>query len=293
VATPIYHGFGMAALVLSVVLGVKIQIMPRFNAEKAVFLIKKHKITLITLVPSMLYKLLDESKNNLESLRCIVSGGAPLPLNLIKTVLQNPDYQLFNLYGTSEAGFCILAQADDLKKHPTTIGRPIIGVKTLILNDKNEQVLENEMGRLCLKTRWSIIEKSTQNGLDKNWVETGDLAYKNAENYYFLCGRTDEMMVVGGENVYPITIENVLLEHPAIAQAVVVAQNDTTAGQRPKAFVLLAEGMTLADEHTPTEADLIDFLKKRLARFQIPQNIVFVTFFHCTEIGKIDKRKLS
>jgi fatty-acyl-CoA synthase len=127
--------------------------------------------------------------------------------------------------------------------------------------------------------------------LDKNWVETGDLAYKNAENYYFLCGRTDEMMVVGGENVYPITIENALLEHPAIAQAVVVAQNDITAGQRPKAFVLLAEGIT--DGHVPTEADLIDFLKKRLARFQIPQNIVFVTFFHCTEIGKIDKRKLS
>jgi fatty-acyl-CoA synthase len=287
VATPIYHGFGMAALILSVVLGVKIQIMPRFNAKKANFLIKKDKIAVITLVPSMLYKLLEEGKNGLESLRCIISGGAPLPVNLVKTVLQTPDCQLFNLYGTSEVGFCILAKREDLEKQPTTIGKPIIGVKTLILNNKNEAVLNNEIGRLCIKTRWSIIEKN-----NRNWIETGDLAYKNTDNYYFLCGRTDEMMVVGGENVYPMTIENALLEHPLVAQTVVIAQSDVIVGQRPKVFVLLYDKSASCSEKTLTEGDLLAFLQIRLARFQMPKNIVFVTHFDYTEIGKIDKRKL-
>jgi fatty-acyl-CoA synthase len=287
VATPIYHGFGMAALILSVVLGVKIQIMPRFDAKKAIFLIKKNKISVITLVPSMLHKLLEESKNDLESLRCIISGGAPLLTNLIKTVLQKSDCQLFNLYGTSEVGFCILAKREDLEKQLTTIGKPIIGVKILILNNKNEAILNHEIGRLCIKTRWSIIEKN-----NKNWIATGDLAYKNADNYYFLCGRTDEMMVVGGENVYPITIENALLEHPLVAQAVVIAQSDAIAGQRPKAFVLLYEKSASDSEKRLTEADLLAFLQIRLVRFQMPKNIVFVTNFDYTEIGKIDKRNL-
>jgi fatty-acyl-CoA synthase len=287
VAIPIFHGFGMAALILSVVLGVKIQLMPRFDTKKAVLLIKKQQIAVITLVPSILQKLLNEGEQHLESLRCIVSGGAPLSANLVKTVTQTLDCQLFSLYGTSEAGFCILAKPKHLEKLPTTIGKPIIGVKTLILNDKNQSIADDQIGRLCIKTRWSIIEKIT-----KNWVETGDLAYKNAENYYFLSGRIDDMMVIGGENVYPITIENALLEQPDIAEAVVIAQSDTIAGQRPKAFVILSNKPASAGKNMPTEADLLLFLQTRLARFQMPKNIVFVTDFCYTAIGKVDKRKL-
>ena len=287
VATPIYHGFGMAALILSIFLGVKIQLMPRFDAQKAAFLIKKQRIAVITLVPSILQKLLNEGKQQLESVRCIVSGGAPLPVNLVKIIAQTLDCQLFSLYGTSEVGFCVLANPNDLKNLPTTTGKPITGVKTLILNDKNEEVAVGKIGRLCIKTRWSVIEKAA-----KNWIETGDLAYKNGGNYYFLCGRIDDMMIIGGENVYPITIENALLEHPDIAEAVVIAQSDAIAGQRPKAFVVRSENTASASVITPTEADLLLFLQSRLARFQMPKNIVFVTDFMYNELGKIDKRKM-
>src|SRR5262249_48380654 len=144
---------------------------------------------------------------------------------------------LFNLYGTSEGGFAIMASPDVLARKPESIGRPVRGVRARIVNGAEREVGEMKVGRLCLRSSWTTSKK--------NWVETGDLAYRDAGGDVFLCGRADDMIVSGGENVYPIELENVLARHAEIAAVAVVGMADPEFGQRLKAVVVAKEGSPL------------------------------------------------
>lgn len=275
IATPIYHGFGIATLCMSVLLGATIFINKRFNAVKVCQLINKYNIEVITLVPLMLSRMMNYSTTQLRSLRCIITGGAPIAVTLVQRTINQLGEVLYNLYGTSEAGICMIATPNDLINHPSTIGKPITGLSTKLMNNGKEDAIK---GELYIKCAWS-----TQG---KNWIATGDIAQKDRENNYYLNGRIDDMIVSGGENVYPFEIEQFLINHPDINDLAVISVNDEEFGQRLVAFVVLAAYAKQSED------TLKDWLKPQIARYQMPKKIYIIDELPMTHIGKVDRKQL-
>ncbi|GAA4467579.1 AMP-binding protein [Nemorincola caseinilytica] len=280
IATPIYHGYGLAAMFISVLLGSHMFLTQRFHAPTACALIATHKIEVATLVPLMLHRMLGHDAHALHSLQCIISGGAPLHPALVRHTAATLGHKLFDLYGTSEAGICIMATPADLAHAPASIGRPVTGVQVRILDAQDRVVPLGMSGRICIRNAWSVTSAAG------TWVETGDVGHMDTQGYIYLRGRVDDMIVSGGENVYPVTLEHVLLQHPHIREAAVIGVPDADFGQRLRAFIVVADGCGL------TEDDLREWLARQVARYQLPRDIVFLQELPYTPLGKPDKRKL-
>jgi fatty-acyl-CoA synthase len=286
IATPIYHGFGVASLFIGVALGSTMYFTSRFKAEPACELIERERVEVVVLVPLMLQRMLQIDSGSLASLQCIVTGGALLNPLLAQETFQRLGAILFNLYGTSEAGFCIMATADILAKKPGSIGKPVRGVRAKVVDNidsPKEQLSRrilgaNTIGRLCIRSAWTTNKK--------NWIETGDLAYQDLDGDLFLCGRVDDMIVSGGENVYPIELENIIILHPDVESVGVVGISDPEFGQRLKAVIKKNKDGTL-DRST-----LLAWLKPRVARYQMPAIVEFRDELPYTALGKLDKKSL-
>ncbi|MFP3388526.1 AMP-binding protein [Brevibacillus sp. SIMBA_040] len=279
-ATPIYHGYGIAFLLLFIALGKKIVITSGFDAKKACDLIKKHRAEVVTIVPLMIHKMLKHDAESLQSLACIASGGAELNQKLVAHVRSILGAVLYNLYGTSEAGLNIIATPEDLHYSAKTLGRKIKGTHLHVLNDQKKKCRVGEIGQLCVKNKWSMRNRS------RSWIETGDLGYRDEQGYYFLVGRVDDMVVSAGENVYPIELEQVLIQHSLVEDVAVFGVPDDMFGQRLKAVVQLVHNAAL------TEEELRDWMRPLVARYQMPKEIVFVDQISYTHLGKRDKKQL-
>lgn len=281
IAVPIYHGYGLATLFLFVALGKKILIRRGFNVEKACTLIHGYQVETTVVVPLMVYKMVRHDAASLKSLACIASGGAELNPKSACEILEKLGDVLYNLYGTSEAGLTTIAAPQDLKADPHSIGRIIPGVRLKIRDQQGRNVSDGEIGGFHVKTRWSMRNKKS------SWIFTGDTGYRHPNGLYFLCGRSDDMIVSAGENVYPIEVERILTAHPNISEAAVVAVCDENFGQRLKAFILPRENAVI------TQEELYEWLRTRAARFQIPREIVFVESMPYTPLGKLDRKQLQ
>jgi fatty-acyl-CoA synthase len=278
IATPIYHGFGLASLFMGVILGAEIYLTERFDAARACSLVARNRVEAVTLVPLMLQRMLKSDPGSLSPLRRIISGGAWLSPALARETLGRLGPILFNLYGTSEAGFCIMAEPDVLARKPESIGKPVWGVRAIIVDDSGREVDGGAIGRLRIKSAWATSRNS--------WIETGDLAYRDPEGDIFLGGRADDMIVSGGENVYPVELENVLVQHLDVDAVAVVGIPDEEFGQRLKAVVVKKRGAAL------DLGALRDWLRQRVARHQMPAAIEFRDQLPHTPLGKIDKQAL-
>ncbi|KAB2336381.1 AMP-binding protein [Cytobacillus depressus] len=281
IATPIYHGYGIAVLFLFFALGKKVVVSNGFQTTKACRLIREHKVEVVTVVPLMLHKMLKNHAEDIRTLACIASGGAELNPNLTAEVFHQLGDVLYNLYGTSEAGLNMIATPMDLKYSPYTIGKIINGVRLKVLDQNKKEVPPGTVGQFCVKSESSMKNRNS------NWIETGDVGYQDQNGYYFLCGRMDDMVVSGGENVYPIELEKILNKHPLLEDVAVVGVSDEQFGQRLKAFVQPAGNTTLIKE------ELIEWLRPRVARFQMPKEIVFIDSMPYTALGKLDKKQFK
>ncbi|MDF2672997.1 MAG: acyl-CoA synthetase (AMP-forming)/AMP-acid ligase [Clostridiales bacterium] len=281
IATPIYHGYGIAVLLLFITLGKKVIINNGFDAKKACCLIREHNVEVVTVVPLMVYKMLKNSAEDLKSLTCIVSGGAELNPKLVDETFSKLGDVMYNLYGTSEAGLNIIATPQDLKYSVNTIGKKINGVKLKILDNCKREVEVGKTGQFCIKNKWSMRNRNN------SWIETGDLGYRDKNSYYFLCGRVDDMIVSAGENVYPIEVEQVLINHPQVEDVAVIGISDEKFGNRLKAFILPVKNSNI------TREEIFEWLHNRVARFQVPKEITFVDNLPYTTLGKLDKRQLK
>ena len=279
IATPIYHGFGLSALIMSVTLGVKILLQERFNANRAVSSMLKHQVEVLIVVPVMLQRFITRDKLDLIYVRCILCGGAQLSPSLVQMTLNNYQYNIANLYGTSEAGFSVMATREELTYHPNTIGQAIQGVRLKIVDEQTQELPQGKVGQLYIKSSW------TMNSQDA-WIPTGDLGYVDANGYYFLCGRSDDMIVSGGENVYPIELENILLKHPAVKEVAAIGIADQEFGQRLKAFVVLNP------QQSSTVEELLAWLKENCARYQFPKTLECLEALPRTALGKVDRKQL-
>lgn len=273
IGTPIYHGYGIAILLVCITSGKKAVICRGFDSKKACALILQHQVEVLTVVPLMLDKLLKHNVDDLKSLACVASGGAKLQPRLINETFTKLGDVLYNLYGTSEAGLTMVATPHDLKYSTLTIGKKINGVGLKVLDLNMQEIEIGKVGQFCIKN------KST-------WIETGDLGYKDHQGYYFLCGRNDDMIVSGGENVYPIELEQVLIMHPLVEDLAVIGMSDEEFGQRLKAFVVV-------ENTSVSEEELLEWLRSRTSRFQLPRTIIFVDRIPYTELGKQNKKLLK
>lgn len=281
IATPIYHGYGLASLIVSAILGIELSLLNKYKTEDACKLIRENKIEAVILVPLMLQRMLKHDRSTFYTVKCILSGGAPLDANLTCYTLQELGDVLYNLYGTSEAGFSVLAKPHDLRKYPTTIGKPIRGVSIKIVDNNQRKSKIGTVGMVCIKNQWVMDNKSNQ------WVSTGDLGYIDKDGYVFLRGRSDNMIVSGGENVYPEELEKVLMQNELIECASVIGIPDVEFGQRLKAFVVLKEKSKL------TEDMLLKWLIAKVARYQMPAHLRIIDSLPMSSTGKVDKKKLS
>ncbi len=263
IATPLYHGFGLAAYIASVALGATVTLVPKFDKETVVRLLLQQKVQVWVTVPTLLRRLLDSSQLERIYTRLVLSGG-----------------KLANLYGTSEAGFCVLATPEDLQAHPDSIGRTIAGAQLRIVDEENNVLPTGKIGRLQVQAAWRSKQAAEQ------WVDSDDLAKQNEAGYYFLQGRQSDRVVSGGINVYPLVVQQLLEQHPAVAQSAVVGIPDEDFGERLAAYVVLAPGAALS------EAALRDWLNNRSSKEQRPKYITFLEALPTTPLGKLDKRAL-
>ena len=281
IATPVYHGYGLAALLTSVALGCTVHLRRHFDAADACRLFTRHHVEVVALVPLMLRRMLQHDAGSLKGLRCIISGSAPLPPALVQATTEQLGQVLFNLYGTSEAGFSVLATPADLAAHSGTIGRGIHGVEVSIANDAGREAADGTIGHLHIKSKWTTAVAHN------HWIATGDMAYRTADGLLFLCGRTDDMLVSGGENVFPSVLEDALGQHPQVSEVAVIGIPDDEFGQRMKAFVVALANSELS------AAQLMQWLRPRVARYQMPAYIDIVTALPYTALGKPDKKQLQ
>lgn len=274
ISLPFYHGFGLSTLIISLVMGKKVCLQKRFDAIKTLEIIQREQIEVMPIVPAMLSRFwqIENAKEKTKSLRCLISGGDRLPKSLIDTTHKEIGEVLFNLYGTSEAGFFMLATPKELASFDeTTLGKPIQGVDCKIKNLNKEGI-----GTLWVRSRWAMHGKQNQ------WQNTGDLVSQNSEGYFFHHGRADRMVVCGGENVQPEHIEQVLLSHPMIIAARAFNVPDHNFGN------VIHTEIECTPKATLTEATLRNWLRPQLSRAEMPHSIRFKTI----EILSTGKQKL-
>lgn len=279
IATPIYHGYGIAMLFSLLALGKTVVIDRGFTAKRACTLIRTHDVQVVTVVPLMVDKMLKQGADDLASLTCIASGGAALSPKLVDEVNRQLGPVLYNLYGTSEAGLNMIATPEDLSYSRKTIGRAIEGIEIKVLDENQEEVIRGTIGQFCIKNKWSMRNS------EYDWIQTGDLGYKDHNGYYFLRGRTDDMIVSAGENVYPIEVEQVLIHHKFVEDVAVIGIQDERFGERLRAFVQVNEDIL-------TEEALVEWLRPRVARYQMPKEVIFIDEMPYTVLRKLDKKKL-
>ncbi|CAM5201680.1 Acyl-CoA synthetase (AMP-forming)/AMP-acid ligase II OS=Ureibacillus acetophenoni OX=614649 GN=SAMN05877842_102453 PE=3 SV=1 [Ureibacillus acetophenoni] len=281
IATPIYHGYGMAILLLFIPLGKKIIIRRKFDAAESCNLIREHRVEVITVVPTILKRLIETNKNDLKSLRCIASGGAKLNQKLINDTIGTLGKVLYNLYGTTEAGLNFIATPEDLIYSTSTIGKPIDGMKLKVLDLNMEEVEVGKVGQICIRNTWSMRNS------EYRWIETGDLGYHDQNGYYFLGGRIDDMIISGGVNVYPSFVEQILTQHPSIEDAAVIGIDDDEFGQRLNAFLVIAKSAS-----TVTKQEIQEWLRTKVSKFELPKEIEIVDELPYSALGKLDRKQL-
>ena len=263
ISLPFYHGFGLSTLIISLLMGKKICLQKRFDALQTLAIIQQEKIEVMPIVPAMLSRFwqIEGAKKKMKSLHCLISGGDRLPKSLIDTTHKEIGEVIFNLYGTSEAGFFMLANPKELASFKeTTLGKTIRGVDCKI-KDCNRQGI----GTLWVRSRWAM------RGLRNQWQNTGDLVSQNSEGYFFHHGRADRMIVCGGENVQPEHIEQVLLSHPMIIAARAFTVPDPNFGN------VIHTEIECTPKTTLTESTLLNWLRPQLSRAEMPHSIRFKT----------------
>lgn len=280
IATPIFHGYGIAILLTMLALGKKVVITERFDAATACTLVHRHAVDVITVVPVMIGKMLEAGPEKLGTLKCIASGGAVLNPRLAKGVADSLGGVLFNLYGTSEAGLNLIAGPQDLAYDAATVGKSIRGTQMAVLENGIAKK-PGEIGQLCVRNSWSM------NNRKSGWIQTGDLGWRDEKGYFYLAGRTDDLIISGGINIYPAEIEQALLAHPSIKDAAVVGVPEERYGAVVKAFIQKDEGSAL------DQRAVVEWLRPMLAKYQLPRSVEFVSKLPYTDIGKLNRKILK
>lgn len=261
VALPFYHGFGLGVLIIALAMGKKICMSRHFHTDEALETIAREQVEVLPIVPTMLSRMWqsDNASKRMKTVKCIISGGDRLEKKLVDETHRHLGPVMYNLYGTSEAGFFMLATPADLDANAeSTLGKPIHGVECDV-----RELRENGVGTLWVRSKWAMI------GQQNRWQSTGDLVYRNERGYFFHCGIDKNMVVCGGENVFPESVEQIINRHPYVVASKVYGVPHEDFGSVLNAVVELRDGVSL------TEEELKGWVRTKLSRAEMPHHIEF------------------
>jgi fatty-acyl-CoA synthase len=296
VLCPLYHSMAPAFVMMVTAVGGCCVVVKHFDPEETLRLIERERITSTLVVPTMLARILalppgTLRKYDTSSLRWIMSGAAPLPVELARRVEETFGHVLYNFYGATETGLVTLALPGEHTARPGTIGRLVGGNRVRLLDPDGREVPDGQVGELYT---WNPM---IMDGYYKNpeanraaqrdgMISVGDLAYRDRDGYYYLADRKADMVISGGVNIYPWEIEQRLHAHPAVAEAAVVGVPDAEWGESLAAFVVLHPGKSASAE------DLIAWVQETLADYKRPRTVTFVDTLPRNPTGKVLKREL-
>jgi acyl-CoA synthetase (AMP-forming)/AMP-acid ligase II len=294
IAAPMFHSWGYGHFTLAMPLASTIVLPRRFDPEGTLRAISQHRASALAVVPVMLQRIMELApetiaRYDLSCLRIIAASGSVLPGELATRVMDTFGDVLYNLYGSTEVAWATIATPQDLRAAPGTAGRPPLGTVVKLLDAEGHEVAPGERGRIFAANEM-VFEGYTGGGgkeIVRGLMSTGDMGHFDAAGRLFVDGRDDEMIVSGGENVFPREVEDLLADHEQIEEAAVIGVPDDEFGQRLKAFVV-----TRADADLDEDA-IKEYVKQNLARYKVPREVVFVEELPRNATGKVLKRELS
>jgi acyl-CoA synthetase (AMP-forming)/AMP-acid ligase II len=295
IAAPMFHSWGYAHFTLALPLASALVLRRRFDPEDTLRAVAHHRATALAVVPVMLQRILELgpetiAKYDLSSLKVIALSGSALPGELATKAMDALGDVLYNLYGSTEVAWATIATPEDLRAAPGTAGRAPMGTVVKLLDAEGREARPGEGGRIFVANEM-VFEGYTGGG-NKEIVEglmsTGDVGHFDAGGRLFVDGRDDEMIVSGGENVFPREVEDLLADNGQIEEAAVIGVEDAEWGQRLKAFVVKREGAQELSEEAVKA-----YVKENLARYKVPREVVFLSELPRNATGKVLKRELQ
>ena len=291
--SPMFHALGYLHATIAMTLGSTLVLHRRFTPAVVLSDVATHKVTAIVVVPVMLSRMLDAletmpTKPDLSNLRIIFVSGSQLGAELATRAMKDIGPVVYNLYGSTEISFVSIARPQDLKKNPATVGPMIKGVKVKILDEHGSELPTGKVGRIFVGTFFPF-EGYTGGGnkeIIDGLMSSGDVGYFDSDGLLYVSGRDDEMIVSGGENVFPAEVEDLISGHPEVIEATAIGVEDKDFGQRLRAFVVPKDGAAL------TEDAIKDYVRNHLARYKVPREVIFLAELPRNPTGKILKREL-
>ena len=294
VAAPLFHTWGLAAMQLGMALRASLSLVRRFDPEETLRAIAEHRCDALFAVPIMLHRILDlpervRGRYDLSSLRIVASSGSALGGSFVTAFMDAFGDKLYNLYGSTEVSWASIADPADLRAAPTTAGRCPPGTQVAILDERGRHVPPGSTGEIFVGNEMLFDGYTDGRTLPTahELMATGDVGYTDADGRLFVTGRADEMIVSGGENVFPRPVEEVLLQLPEVMDVAVVGVPDEEFGHRLAAYIVLRPGARL-------DANAVrEYIHRRLARFDVPRDVYFVSDLPRNATGKVLKRLLD
>ncbi|WP_421842987.1 AMP-binding protein [Mycobacterium sp.] len=293
-AVPMFHGLGFGILMLTLGLGGTVLTRRRFDAEATLAQVSLHRADALSAVPIMLARMLDlhqrvRARNPVPCLRAVICGGDRLDPSLVRRFMASYGYILYNLYGSTEVGVGALATPGELLRAPETVGKPVAGCPVRIFDKSGRLLGPRVTGRIFIGSE--PTSEGYPGGGGKaaigHMAGTGDMGYLDESGRLYIVGREDDMIVSGGENVYPRALENSLAQHPGVAENAVVGVPDQQFGHRLAAFIVPRQHGDIS------ELAIREYLRGRVSRFEQPRDIHIVTSIPRNSAGKVLRRQLA
>jgi fatty-acyl-CoA synthase len=293
IAAPLFHSWGFFHFVMSLPTASTMILRRRFDPEATLQAIQESRADVLGAVPVMIQRILalpEEtlSKYDLSSLRITSLSGSALPGELAIAWMDRFGDCVYNLYGSTEVAYATVATPEDLRAAPGTAGKPPRGTTVRIVGDDGVEVPQGDVGRIFVGNEMSF--EGYTGGGGKEAIDgllcSGDVGHIDSAGRLFIDGRDDEMIVSGGENVFPREVEDLLADHDSVLEVAVIGVEDSEFGQRLKAFVVVKEGLELS------EADLKAHVKANLAGYKTPREVEFLVELPRNATGKVLKREL-
>ncbi len=293
VCAPTFHAWGLTHSLMATMFGSPLVLHQRFDPLRALEAIEKHAVDTLVVVPVMMQRILALDpevirRTDVSSLRATLSSGSALPGELAIAWMDAFGDNLYNFYGSTEVAQATCAGPEDLRRAPGTAGRPPRGVTVKILDEDGRPLQQGKTGRIFVGNGSQFAGYTGGGGkqIIDGLMSIGDVGYFDDEGRLFVEGRDDDMIVSGGENVFPREVEDLLSDCDSIAEAAVIGVADDQFGQRLRAFVVLEDGSPL------DEAAIKDLVRAQLARHKVPKDVIFLDEIPRNATGKVLKREL-
>ena len=293
IAAPLFHSWGFFHFVMSLPTASTLVLRRRFDPEGTLQAVQQHRAQVLAVVPVMLQRILQLPEEtlasyDLSSLRITSLSGSALPGELAIEWMDRFGDTIYNLYGSTEVAYATVATPEDLRAAPGTAGRPPRGTVVRLYDEQGREVPRGDVGRIFVGNEMSF--EGYTGGGGKEAIDgllcSGDVGHLDSAGRLFVDGRDDEMIVSGGENVFPREVEDLLADHEAVVEVAVIGVEDDEYGQRLKAFVVIAEEAEVAED------DLKAHVKAHLAGYKAPREVEFMAELPRNATGKILKREL-